>query len=73
MTEPFDWTIEVADTSGRTVRLPLSRFALVQPQLDVQVKKAELFSTGKTSEPVYQNFEFPFLIMNTNGNWQSSY
>ncbi|MEE2994739.1 MAG: MFS transporter [Gemmatimonadota bacterium] len=62
VTEPFDWTIEVADTGGRTVGLPLSRFALVQPQLDVQVKKAEMFSTGKTSEPVYQNFEFPLSL-----------
>ncbi|HIG45188.1 MAG TPA: MFS transporter [candidate division Zixibacteria bacterium] len=67
VTEPLDWTIELADTSGRTVRLPLSRFALVQPQLDVQVKKTELFSTGKTSEPVYQNFEFPLSLFRDSG------
>lgn len=59
---PVDWTIEIADTSGRTARLPLSRFSPVQPQIDVQVRKSAMFNTGKTSEPVYQNFEYPMSL-----------
>jgi dienelactone hydrolase len=65
--DPVDWTIEMTDTSGHTARLPLSRFALLQPQLEVQVNKSDMFNTGKTSEPVYQNFEFPLsLFQGTN-------
>ncbi len=58
-TDPMDLTVEVTDSTGRWSRIPLSRFSLLQPQLVVQVRKADMFSTLKKSEPVYQGFEFP--------------
>ncbi|MEE2709074.1 MAG: hypothetical protein VYA69_05720 [Gemmatimonadota bacterium] len=68
-TDPLDLTVEVTDSTGNGSRLPLSRFSLLQPQLVVQVRKADIFSTIKKSEPVYQSFEFPlsdFIESNPN-------
>jgi hypothetical protein len=49
---PIDLTVEVEDTGGRTGRLPLGRFRLLQPQVEAQVAKAAWLSDEKPSELV---------------------
>ena len=57
--EPIDFTIRIVDTNGAAAELPLSRFSMVQPQLEVQLRKA-LFDDPRTeSEAVFQSFLFP--------------
>lgn len=55
---PLDLTVEVVDRSGRAARLPLSHFALLQPQLRGRIAKVDAFSMLPLSEPVFQTFEF---------------
>ncbi len=57
--EPMDLTIEVEDEAGNSARLPLSSFSYLQPQIEVQTKKADFLSTVEKSEVVFQVFEFP--------------
>jgi predicted dienelactone hydrolase len=59
--QPIDLTIEVTDRSGRAVRLPLSRFSYLQPQIVQTIMKAPFMNiTGAApSEPIFQSFEFP--------------
>jgi dienelactone hydrolase len=56
--EPIDLTVEVVDEAGEAARLPLSRFSLLQPQLEGRLGKARFFSPFPTSEPVLQHFAF---------------
>ncbi len=58
---PIDLTIEVIDRSGRAVRLPLSTFSYLQPQIVMNLMKAPFmnFAGPAPSEPVFQSFEFP--------------
>jgi dienelactone hydrolase len=57
--KPIDFTVEVEDAGGRTARLPLSRFRLLQPRVETQVPKAAWLSTEKPSELVFDTFELP--------------
>jgi hypothetical protein len=57
--EPIDFSIEVTDAAGRAARLPLSRWAVLQPQIDFQVAKAGLLNEHPTSEIVFQVFDLP--------------
>jgi dienelactone hydrolase len=57
--EVIDLTVELADRAGRTVRLPLSRYAFLQPQVEAQVVKSRLFVDVKPAEPVFQLFALP--------------
>jgi len=57
--EPIDLTVEVVDAAGEVVRLPLSRFSFLQPQLEGQIGKAAFMSPLPGSEVVFQHFEFP--------------
>jgi dienelactone hydrolase len=57
--KPIDLTVEVEDAGGRTARLPLGRFRLLQPQVEAQVAKAAWLSTEKPSELVFDTFEMP--------------
>jgi hypothetical protein len=59
--EPIDFTIEVTDRLGRSVRLPLSRFSYLQPQIVMTLMKAPSMNIAgpSPSEPVFQSFEFP--------------
>jgi hypothetical protein len=57
--KPIDLTVEVEDASGRTARLPLGRFRLLQPQIEAQVPKAAWLSAEKPSELVFDTFELP--------------
>lgn len=56
--EPIDLTVEVWDASGATARLPLSHVSLLQPQIEVELYKAEFMGRGPSSEIVLQSFEF---------------
>ncbi len=56
---PIDLSVELRDRGGVTARLPLAHFSLLQPQIEVQVRKADVFNTTKKSEPVFQSFAFP--------------
>jgi predicted dienelactone hydrolase len=59
--QPIDLTVEVIDRSGRAVRLPLSNFSYLQPQIVMILTKAPFMNiTGPSpSEPIFQSFEFP--------------
>jgi predicted dienelactone hydrolase len=59
--QPIDLTVEVTDRSGRAVRLPLSSFSYLQPQIVMTLMKASFMDiTGPSaSEPIFQSFEFP--------------
>ncbi len=58
----FTWfvalTVEVADARGNIARLPLSRYAFIQPRIPAHIFKAAWLSTRPNSEVVLQNFEF---------------
>jgi hypothetical protein len=59
--QPIDLTVEAIDRSGRTVRLPLSSFSYLQPQIVMNLMKASFMNiTGPSpSEPIFQSFGFP--------------
>ena len=57
--KPIDLTVEIEDAGGRTARLPLGRFRLLQPQIEAQVAKAAWLSDEKPSELVFDTFEIP--------------
>jgi dienelactone hydrolase len=57
--KPIDLTVEIEDAAGRTGRLPLGRFRLLQPQIEAQVTKAAWLSDQKPSELVFDAFELP--------------
>lgn len=57
--QPVDFSIEVFDRQGNTARLPLSRFALLQPQIRGIFAKAAFMHATPLSEPVFQTFDFP--------------
>ncbi len=59
--KPIDFTIEVEDAAGRTARLALGRFRLLQPQVEAQVAKAAWMSPEKPSELVFDTFELPLV------------
>ncbi len=57
--EPIDFTIELTDANGERVRFPLSRFSLLQRELEVRIKKMDFLGGDKSSEKVFQKFIFP--------------
>ena len=57
--EPIDFTVRFVDVDGTMAELPLSRFSMVQPQLEVQLRKAFLDEPRTESEAVFQSFSFP--------------
>ena len=59
--QPIDLTVEVVDRSGHAVRLPLSSFSYLQPQIVMTLMKDPSMNIAglSPSEPVFQNFEFP--------------
>ena len=57
--EPIDFTVRVVDAGGVVAELPLSRFSMVQPQLEVRLRKAFLGDSETESEAVFQSFVFP--------------
>ncbi len=57
--EPIDFTVRFVDANGVVAELPLSRFSTVQPQLEVQLRKALFEEPRRESEAVFQSFLFP--------------
>lgn len=56
---PLDFSIEIFDRQGNAARLPLSRYALLQPQIQGVFAKAAFMHATPLSEPVFQTFDFP--------------
>ncbi len=56
--KPIDLTVEVIDAQSNVARLPLSRYAFIQPRIPAHIFKAAWLSTRPNSEIVLQNFEF---------------
>jgi hypothetical protein len=66
-TDGIDLSIEIVDLNGAVARRQLSEFSLIQPQLEVQVRKADMFNKTEKSEAVFQSFSFPlkdFMTVN---------
>ncbi len=57
--EPIDFTIRLVDAQGIAAEVPLSRFSMVQPQLEVQLRKAFFDDPRTESEAVFQSFLLP--------------
>ena len=57
--DPIDFTVRLVDAGGAAADVPLSRFSMVQPQLQVQLRKAFLSEPSSESEPVFQSFVLP--------------
>jgi dienelactone hydrolase len=55
--KPIDLTVEIEDAAGRTARVSLDRFRLLQPQIEAHVPKAAWFSDEARSELVFDAFE----------------
>ena len=55
---PIDLTLAARDRAGNTARLPLSHFALLQPQLRGRIGKLDFMNAVPLSEPVFQTFTF---------------
>ncbi|MBN1262283.1 MAG: MFS transporter [Anaerolineae bacterium] len=55
---PIDLMLELRDGAGNTAWLPLSHFALLQPQIRGRIGKADFMSVVPLSEPVFQTFSF---------------
>ncbi|MBN1260933.1 MAG: MFS transporter, partial [Anaerolineae bacterium] len=54
-----DFTLEAEDREGQTARLPLSAFAPLQPQIEVQLLKAAFMTDLPRGEIVFQSYAFP--------------
>ena len=59
--QPIDLTVEVVDRAGHAVRLPLSSFSYLQPQIVMNLMKAPAMNAAgpAPSEPIFESFEFP--------------
>jgi dienelactone hydrolase len=55
---PLDLTLELRDGDGNAARLPLSHYALLQPQIRGRIAKADFMHAVSVSEAVFQTFEF---------------
>jgi len=55
---PIGLTLLLVDGQGQEARLPLSRFALLQPPLPVRLGKANFMGVLPEAEAVFQTFEF---------------
>ena len=57
--KPIDFTLQLVDSTGQKVSFPLSRFAPLQREIEVVIKKADFLKDEKQSEKVFQTFYFP--------------
>ena len=57
--KPIDFTIQLRDSSGQKVSLPLSYFTPLQRVIEVMIMKTGFIVDGKQSEIVFQTFYFP--------------
>jgi pimeloyl-ACP methyl ester carboxylesterase len=66
---PIDFSIELADSNGETIRFNLHDHAFLQPRLEVKLHKLEFMKTNPGSEHLYHFFYFPmrrFTTLNEN-------
>jgi len=56
--EPINISIAIYDQHGEHVQFDLHEYALLQPQITVDIYKNKSLQTNKTSEAVYQTFFF---------------
>jgi dienelactone hydrolase len=59
--DPLDLTIELVDGSGNTASLPLSHYALLQPQIQFYTLKARFLESrdSRPGEVTFQSYAFP--------------
>jgi dienelactone hydrolase len=57
--EPIDFTIRLVDAGSNVAEVLLSRFSMVQPQLEVQLRKTFADDPRTDSEAVFQSFLLP--------------
>jgi hypothetical protein len=57
--KPIDFTVQLTDSTGQKVSFPLSRFAPLQREIKVVIKKTDFITDEKQSEKVFQTFYFP--------------
>ena len=57
--KPIDFTVQLIDSTGQKVSFPLRRFAPLQREIEVVIKKADFITDEKQSEKVFQTFYFP--------------
>lgn len=57
--KPIDFTLQLVDSTGQKVSFPLSRFAPLQREIEVVIKKSDFIMDEKQSEKVFQTFYFP--------------
>jgi hypothetical protein len=66
---PIDFSIELADSNGETIRFNLNDHAFLQPRLEVKLHKLGFMKTNPGSEHLYHFFYFPvrrFTTLNEN-------
>lgn len=63
--EPIDFSIELADSSGETIRFSLNDHAFLQPRLEVKLHKLGFMKTNPGSEHLYHFFYFPLRRFTT--------
>ena len=51
-------TLQISDLNGESISFDLNEYALLQPQISVDIYKNKELQTNKTSEAVYQTFFF---------------
>jgi hypothetical protein len=56
--EAIDFSIEVTDVKGETVRFKLSDFSFLQPQLEAKMAKFGFLTSTPSSESLYQFYKF---------------
>ncbi len=56
--DPINISLAIYDDQGEMVKFDLHSFALLQPQISVDIYKNKSLQTNKTSEAVYQTFFF---------------
>lgn len=57
--KPLDFSISVKDSTGQTVRFPLSKFSGLQREIEPVLWKMEFLTGDTSSEQVFQLFYFP--------------
>jgi hypothetical protein len=57
--EAIDFSIELTDSNGQSVRFKLSDHSWLQPQIEVKMHKLRFMKTTPGSEHLYQFFYFP--------------
>lgn len=63
--EPINLSLALYDQNGESVKFDLNEYALLQPQISVDIYKNKSLQTNKTSEAVYQTFFFDLVTLSS--------